>query len=619
MTILLAAGGAIPASASIAPYKIYTIMPLHNSPPHVTPLGDQAVTLSWPEVVDADLPAVLLSARRAIEAAEMVGLRAVVPGFETLSVHYDPRLWRVEDVSSWVREACALAPAVSLNDAPLVEIPVCYDPEFGLDLGDVVAHCRLTIDKMIALHSGAEYTVRMIGFAPGFPYLAGLPRELHMPRLATPRVKVPRGTVAIGGGQTGIYSVESPGGWRLIGRTPVELFDASRERPSLLAAGDRVKFRAISREEFEVPSTSTAGLFKKGTGTRRQELELTTDRTRPRASPLFEQQATVLVLRGGAGMTVQERRRWNWLASGVAVSGAIDSAAQRLANLLVANQADDAVLEVTLAFGELEFLRDALIAVTGGDLVRRLMEIHYHWVGRWPFVRGRGWRLVPPALVAGRTWRSRGGLIRRKCWGAGVRMCGRKWGACRGELLAAGDELPVGEPSELAVRVMQRLACDAAQWFVPLEGLDSIGEPTIRFLRGAQFEWLTTASQLALVTEPFQILPASDRTGLRLRGPSLTFQTQRELASTGVAVGTVQLPASGDPIVLLNDGPPTGGYAQVAHVIGADLPKLAQVRPGEAVRLKEVTMAEVEELRVSQWREEIQQEMGIELALRELV
>jgi antagonist of KipI len=618
-------------------------MPLHPPPRHVTPLGDQAVTLSWPDVLNAELPALQLSARRALEAAELVGLRAVVPGFETLSVHYDPRLWRFDEFCSWARDACALAPAVSIAEAPLVEIPVCYDPALGIDLGDVAAHCGLSYEEVIALHSGVEYTVRMIGFAPGFPYLAGLPQELHTPRLATPRLKVPRGTVAIGGAQTGIYSVDSPGGWRLIGQTPVELFDASRERPSLLGAGDRVKFKPISRAEYEacskamlnfsLPGVSVLGAMPTALGGHVND-EIAPDSCPPRAVGMAPARsgrgtpATIRVLRGSAGMTVQERRRWNWLASGVPVSGAIDCAAQRVANLLVANEPDDAVLEVSLAFGELEFVREALIAVTGADL-GAAVDGNPLPLGRPVAVRAGAKLSFGSARIGCRAYLAvAGGIDTPEVLGSRSTDVRSQLGGVLGRALAAGDELPVGEPSELVVRVMQRLASEAAlgapRWFVPLEGLGSIDEPTIRFLRGAQFEWLTAESQLALVTELFSILPASDRTGLRLGrpglgGPSLTYSTQRELASTGVAVGTIQLPASGDPIVLLNDGPPTGGYAQIAHVIGVDLSKLAQVRPGRAVRLQEVSIAEVERLRGSKWREEIEQEIGIGLALQELV
>ncbi|MDE2055050.1 MAG: 5-oxoprolinase subunit PxpB, partial [Xanthomonadaceae bacterium] len=131
-----------------------------------------------------------------------------------------------------------------------VEIPLCYGGEYGPDLDAVAVHARLPRGDVIARHTATEYAVAMLGFAPGFPYLLGLDPALQVPRRTTPRTRVPAGSVAIGGAQTGIYPRELPGGWHLIGRTPLALFDPAREPPCLLAPGDRVRFRAIEADEF---------------------------------------------------------------------------------------------------------------------------------------------------------------------------------------------------------------------------------------------------------------------------------------------------------------------------------------------------------------------------------
>ena len=133
----------------------------------------------------------------------------------------------------------------------LTEIPVCYDAEFGLDLDRVAEHTKLSERGIIDLHSTREYRVACIGFVPGFTFLAGLPKNLTTPRRDVPRKEIPAGSVGIGGAQTGIYPLRSPGGWNLIGRTPLKLFDATKDPPTLLCPGDRVRFRAITREEFE--------------------------------------------------------------------------------------------------------------------------------------------------------------------------------------------------------------------------------------------------------------------------------------------------------------------------------------------------------------------------------
>jgi inhibitor of KinA len=131
-----------------------------------------------------------------------------------------------------------------------IEVPVCYDPEFALDLEAVAQHCGLSPNEVGKRHAAARYQVRCIGFTPGFPYLSGLPAALATPRRATPRTAVPAGSVAIGAGQTGIYPLRSPGGWNIIGRTPLPLFDLAREPAALFAPGDRVRFVAIDRKEF---------------------------------------------------------------------------------------------------------------------------------------------------------------------------------------------------------------------------------------------------------------------------------------------------------------------------------------------------------------------------------
>jgi inhibitor of KinA len=137
------------------------------------------------------------------------------------------------------------------REVRVVEIPACYDSEFALDIERVAERAQISTSDVVDLHSAAEYRVSCIGFTPGFPFLSGMPKKLATPRRETPRKEIPAGSVGIGGAQTGIYPLRSPGGWNLIGRTPLKLFDPTRNPPALLQAGDRVHFRAITREEFE--------------------------------------------------------------------------------------------------------------------------------------------------------------------------------------------------------------------------------------------------------------------------------------------------------------------------------------------------------------------------------
>lgn len=185
-----------------------------------------------------------------LRSAAPAWLRDLVPAYVSLAVFFDPERIDADDARAWIAAQNADDPEVPASPPRIVEIPVRYGGAFGADLDAAAAGLGLTPDTLAARHRAPLYTVAMIGFAPGFPYLSGLDPALALPRLATPRTRVPAGSVGIGGAQTGIYPRESPGGWRLIGRTPLTLFDPRRASPSLLAPGDRVRFVAIDDDAF---------------------------------------------------------------------------------------------------------------------------------------------------------------------------------------------------------------------------------------------------------------------------------------------------------------------------------------------------------------------------------
>ena len=215
-------------------------------------LADDAWLLRFGDRIEPGLNAAVHAMAARLRALDPPWLRDVVPAFASLAVFFD----EAEDPA---RVHAALLALVEDGDAsalPLrprdgvIEIPVLYGGEHGPDLESSAAELGLSPRELVARHSAGDYTVAMIGFAPGFPYLSGLEPALALPRLATPRARVAAGSVAIGGAQTGIYPRESPGGWRLLGRTPWTLFDPRREPPTRLQPGDRVRFRAIDAEEF---------------------------------------------------------------------------------------------------------------------------------------------------------------------------------------------------------------------------------------------------------------------------------------------------------------------------------------------------------------------------------
>jgi inhibitor of KinA len=216
-------------------------------------LGDSALIINLAdEISDSSaLLARVLSAAATIERAKLPGVVDVTSSYESVAVFFD--LPQVEpDIEDKIRVLIASAGVRVSGKKRRVQIPVCYDEEFALDLDRVANHTSLTPDAIVTLHSSAEYTVACIGFMPGFPFLAGLPQQLRVPRLESPRTKVSAGSVAIANAQAGVYPLESPGGWNVLGRTPLQLFRVNENPPTLLRPGDCVQFRRITRAQFDV-------------------------------------------------------------------------------------------------------------------------------------------------------------------------------------------------------------------------------------------------------------------------------------------------------------------------------------------------------------------------------
>jgi inhibitor of KinA len=221
------------------------------------PLGDSAIMVTLGDSIDEATHRLVRAATARIERRAPEGVVDQVPAFTSIAVHYDPavvaRHARGNPYSHLRKTLAELLADLSAEDLPAprtVEIPVCYGGDFGPDLDDVARQHDITADEVVHIHTSGDYLVYMIGFMPGFAYLGGLSKVIATPRRKTPRTAVPAGTVGIGGSQTGVYPLVSPGGWNLIGRTPRQLFDIRRPEPTLLATGDRVRFRPITSAEF---------------------------------------------------------------------------------------------------------------------------------------------------------------------------------------------------------------------------------------------------------------------------------------------------------------------------------------------------------------------------------
>jgi KipI family sensor histidine kinase inhibitor len=213
--------------------------------------GDSALLVQLPSRIDPDVSAAVIALAASLEERIGTLLRDIVVGYCSLTVYFDP----LTIDAAWL-EAVVAESAEEIDDTeeaigPLLDVPVCYGGDLGPDLAEVASFAGCSVEEVIALHSGAVYRVYVVGFVPGFPYMASVDPRLALPRRASPRTRVPAGSVAVAAGQTGIYPAETPGGWHLIGRTPVKPYDPARPQPFLFKPGDRVRFVPIDRAAFD--------------------------------------------------------------------------------------------------------------------------------------------------------------------------------------------------------------------------------------------------------------------------------------------------------------------------------------------------------------------------------
>ena len=221
----------------------------------LSPLGDAAVYAEFGDTLDLELNRSLQALAAAIRARSVPWIRDVVPALCGIALHFDPYHPDFPDSAlEFCRELledCFNSASRFEDSGRTVEVPVCYDPFFALDMEEVAAATKLSVQSIQKLHTSAKHWVLMVGFSPGQPYIGGLDPKLSVPRRATPRTRMPMGAVAIANAQTAVYPYETPGGWSIIGRTPLTVFDPARDPASLFTPGDRVRFSAVSRIEFE--------------------------------------------------------------------------------------------------------------------------------------------------------------------------------------------------------------------------------------------------------------------------------------------------------------------------------------------------------------------------------
>ncbi|HEY1303161.1 MAG TPA: 5-oxoprolinase subunit PxpB [Vicinamibacterales bacterium] len=525
--------------------------------PRIREAGDAALLLELDEVIDPAVNARAIAIAAAIRRESVDGVRDVVPTYRTVAVHFDPLVVDVEAVRGAIDRASTISPGDVHGNT--VEVPVQYGGEAGPDLDEVAEFAGASPEATVRLHADTPYRVFMLGFLPGFAYMGSVDQKIAIARRATPRVRVPAGSVGIAGRQTGVYPRESPGGWRLIGRTPVRVFDANRAQPCLFSAGDVVRFIPTRAADVHVAERPTSPVPVKFESPSRRH---------------------ITVLRSGLFTTIQDRGRWGRQDSGVPVGGALDRVSHRVANAIVGNDDDAATLEVTLLGPEIRLEADAVVAIAGANLGARLdgsevavnapvacragsvLRFGERRSGARAYVAFDGGIVVPPVLGSRAT----------------SALCAL--GGVEGRAVVAGDRLPLGVPTR--TRFPRRIDVP------PIVS----GGARLRVLPGPQDGFFTDEALDRLRRARFIVTPRSDRMGYRLEGATLLRVEGREMISDAAFTGGIQVPSSGDPIVLVGDRQTTGGYPQIATVITADLPLAGQLAPGDWVEFEVCTRRE---------------------------
>ncbi|GAA1204623.1 5-oxoprolinase/urea amidolyase family protein [Microbacterium maritypicum] len=500
------------------------------------------------------------------------GIVERIPGARTVLVRFDPLRVSASDL------AAALA-ATPIDTAHLpgtgeVTVPVRYD---GEDLEEAASLLSVTAEELVNRHLAAHWRVAFSGFAPGFGYVVSSDPLFDVPRRASPRTRVPAGSVALAGEFTGVYPRESPGGWQLIGRTDAAMWDIDRDPPALLSPGTAVRFERV-RDEARLDVMRLDAARLDGTGGSPEPAR----RAAPQPTPADAEgagrgaEAAVEVVRASLQLLVQDAGRSGYAALGVSASGVADRRAMRDANRAVGNTARAAVLE-SVGGVVLRFRGAGVAAVTGASGALTLEEAGG---GVRPVTHGEPFATVDgDELTLGHPEHGlryviavRGGVDAAPALGSRAADTLAGLGPLA---LTAGTVLPIGDAGRHAVDP----SVVARELPAPGDLVD------LEITLGPRDDWFTTAAVETLTGQEWTVTPRSDRVGIRLQGQvPLERALGGELPSEGAVTGAIQVPPDGQPVLFLPDHPLTGGYPIIGALTDRSLDLAGQLAPGVRLR-----------------------------------
>ena len=516
------------------------------------------------ELADLDQTLALLAS---LQRHPPHGVEELVPAARTILVEYRASATRAETLVQDIA-ARSLTQGAERSDT-LIEIPVHYN---GEDLAEVAQILGITPEEVVRRHTGSEFTVAFTGFAPGFAYLSGGDPVLNVPRRSTPRTRLPAGSVGLAGTFSGVYPQASPGGWQIIGTTPVAMWDITRAQPALLQPGYRVRFVDIATKNIAASAYSeSAGGQKDPKPSGRTQHHLAAGHT-------------ALQVRATGLLTVfQDLGRHGQARQGVSASGAMDQAALKAANRLVGNASNAAALETVGGGLQLRSVGDNVVAVTGADAVLTLTTADGQ---RWSVPR-----YEPVALADGDMLAVGQPTAGARCYVAvrGGFAEAPVMGSCATDTLAHVGPAPVAVGDWLAVQPAPATSVVAAPELPPADLPTLEQEVVLDVVMGPRTDWFTPEAIARFAAQRWQVTPQSNRVGLRLAGEvPLDRAITGELPSEGTALGALQVPPSGQPVLFLADHPLTGGYPVIGCVAPYHLDRAGQIPVGAWLRFNPI-------------------------------
>ena len=509
-------------------------------------------------------------------AKDIAGVLEVLPTYCSVSIYFDEAICQIsllKDLAQKALQKSEEEKTESTDSARTITIPVCYeDKEFAPDLEKVALHAKLSKEEVIKLHSSSDYLIYMMGFLPGFPYLGGMNPRLETPRLETPRTKIPAGSVAIGGAQTGLYPVESPGGWNIIGRTPLRLFDVKRKPFFLYEAGDKIRFLPITREEFENFDESLWLAQVAG----KSEASIETSDDAADSKEVYECGGGIKILEPGLLTSIQDSGITGFQKYGIGQSGAMDQISFALANQICGNEKNAACLETTLAGPSISFVTACDFAITGAVFENATLDGMRIEMNKKISAKAGSLLSCGFASKGLRSYIAfSGGLLVPKVFRSSSTNLKSKIGGYMGRKLQADDQLAIGINKKNPLLVPDNKSTEGFTENKDVLLLDCI--------KSSQFDFFQEKIVKKFTDSIYTVSAESDRMGIRFTGPGLECG-KTDIISDAIPFGAVQITSAGLPVVMAADRQTTGGYAKIACVKKSAMYRLAQALPGTKVR-----------------------------------